>query len=75
MDVTEYVEPQLQAVDARSQLVAPDTPSVWAAVEESSRWAMSDEDVGNVGDECPLLAQRLAAFEVEGPIVEPRLPG
>ena len=76
VDVPEDVQPRPDlAHPAQEVLAAHRAPALVAGlVEDARRRPVGDQHVQALGDERPLLGQRRAARQVEGPVQKPRLP-
>ena len=75
VNVPEGVKPRARAPCRGKQLLAADALARLGPVEHATGRAMGDQDIDVRRHNVPLLAELCAAFEVEGQVKEPWLPG
>ena len=75
VNVAEDMEPRARALRRGTQLLAADILARLGPVEHELRRAVGDQDIDVRRYQVLLLAKLCAAFEVEGHVEEPWLPG
>ena len=75
VNVPEDVKPRARALRCGTKLLATDILARLGPVEHEMGPAMGDQDIDLRRNQVPLLAKLRAAFEVEGHVGEPWLPG
>ena len=75
VNVPDDVKPRARAPCRGKQLLAADALARLGPVEHATGRAMGDQDIDVRRHNVPLLAELCAAFEVEGQVKEPWLPG